>query len=675
MSSLLVAVFLQENVVLTVLLLFIPLLLRAGERHIRQLKLAQTRGCKEAKSKAAVKDPFIGLDFLYDVFFGENPARYLESTCKEFQRLGSTYTVKRWTWKSVYTCDPENIKQMLAVGFEDFDLPEIRVSAMAPIFGKGIFTLTGKPWAHSRAVLRRSFKKQDTTAFIEMLEQHFQEFAKHVPVDGTDVDLQPLFFGLTMDIATEFLMGHSTHMLDTTGNHEKEQQFVDDYMVCSAEVVQKMRLGPLHPFRHNFKAKKAKTRIFRYVDDFINESLQRQGSKEQESCLMNEFMVVTKDRKALIDQILHILLASRDTTASLLSNLFFLLAKKPEIYAKLQEEVSRMLGDRPPTAKQLKEMVYLKWVVNESLRLHPVVPTNAREASRDTTLPRGGGTDGSSPLFVQKGTVVLYNVYAMHRNEEVFGADPEEFIPERWNGLRPGWGYLPFNGGTRICIGQQFALLETYYIVARMVQTCKRLESQDDGEWTELCVRKHLHFAVEITFAIGLAYLLQASRTAFVSAALVLGADALNSRENVIVIYAITTDIGIIPTSEGHVIIRSLQSLENLGGVTVVSPSASDPPCADLTLCDKRPALRPDVDKHPKPGFHKGDFRAHPGFAEQASDRHCYYFDIRRGLMFWKCVDFRGFFGDQMPQGLEMDEMLLRESIILRAFSHNVCVR
>lgn len=49
----------------------------------------------------------------------------------------------------------------------------------------------------------------------------------------------------------------------------------------------------------------------------------------------------------------------------------------------------------------------------------------------------------------------MYNVYSMHRDEQVFGSNPEEFIPERWDNLRPGWSYLPFNGGPRICIGRE----------------------------------------------------------------------------------------------------------------------------------------------------------------------------------------------------------------------------
>ncbi|KAM5346388.1 hypothetical protein ACJ41O_009393 [Fusarium nematophilum] len=483
MLSVLLTSLLEKHLLLVLLLLLIPLPLRAAETFLRRRSLSRSRGCQDAASKVPVKDPIIGLDFLYRVFFGKTPERYLESTWLAFKEMGTTYIERRWTWQCVYTCDPRNLRQILAAASEDFDLPEFRTSVIGHVFGRGIFVMSGHTWKHARTVLRRSFKKENPAPFLDTLERNFQAFTQHVPTDGEEVDLQPLFLGLTMDVATEFLMGHSTGMLSSKGDHSKEQQFVDDYMVCSEEIIQQMQLGPLHQLKFNFAAKRAKKRVYEYLDDFIDESL-RQGSDN--SSFLTDMLAIAKDRKGLSDQILHILLASRDTTSSLLSNLFFALAKNPHIFGKLREEVLSVAGSDLPTASQLKEMKYMKWCVNESLRLHPVIPTNARVAVRDTTIPRGGGPDGQSPLFIRKGTAMFYNIYAMHRDEAVYGADPDEFIPERWEDLRPGWAYLPFNGGARACIGQQYALLETHYVVARMAQTYTRLESRDEGEWMEL---------------------------------------------------------------------------------------------------------------------------------------------------------------------------------------------
>lgn len=74
-----------------------------------------------------------------------------------------------------------------------------------------------------------------------------------------------------------------------------------------------------------------------------------------------------------------------------------------------------------------------------ALRYHPVVPSNLRTAVRDTILPLGGGPDGKSPLFVSKGSIVVYQIYLMHRRKDFYGDDADEFLPERWEKLRPGW--------------------------------------------------------------------------------------------------------------------------------------------------------------------------------------------------------------------------------------------
>lgn len=96
-----------------------------------------------------------------------------------------------------------------------------------------------------------------------------------------------------------------------------------------------------------------------------------------------------------------------------------------------------------------------------------------------TTLPTGGGEDGKSPILVRRGEAVGYCVYAMHRRKDLYGPDAEDFRPERWEGSslnNIGWGYLPFNGGPRVCLGQDFALLEAGYTVVRMLQVFPHVE-------------------------------------------------------------------------------------------------------------------------------------------------------------------------------------------------------
>lgn len=123
--------------------------------------------------------------------------------------------------------------------------------------------------------------------------------------------------------------------------------------------------------------------------------------------------------------------------------------------------------------------------MSEVLRLHPIVPENGRHAVRNTSLPRGGGPDGSSPIYVRAGSELVYNVHVMHRRTDIWGHDANEFKPERWIHRRAGWEYLPFNGGPRVCLGQQFALTEAGYVIVRILQRYDRLENMDPSPITK----------------------------------------------------------------------------------------------------------------------------------------------------------------------------------------------
>jgi len=189
--------------------------------------------------------------------------------------------------------------------------------------------------------------------------------------------------------------------------------------------------------------------------------------------------------KKIQDELLNILLAGRDTTASLLAHLWHILARRPDVFKKLRAEVLS-LGDKEPSFEQIKEMKYLQYCLNEALRIHPIVPMNSRAALKDTSLPLGGGPDGKSPIFVPKGTQINYQVWVMHRRKDLYGEDADEFKPERWETLRPSWQFLPFNGGPRICIGQQFALTEASYTTIRLLQALSSIEPRDSNDYKEL---------------------------------------------------------------------------------------------------------------------------------------------------------------------------------------------
>lgn len=108
------------------------------------------------------------------------------------------------------------------------------------------------------------------------------------------------------------------------------------------------------------------------------------------------------------------------------------------------------------------------------LRLYPPVPLNNREAVRTTILPSGGGPDGTAPILVRKGELVIFSQYVNSRKTNIYGGDAYEFRPERWETgelADIGWAYYPFNGGPRQCLGEDFAMMEIAYTVIRLLQT------------------------------------------------------------------------------------------------------------------------------------------------------------------------------------------------------------
>lgn len=279
-----------------------------------------------------------------------------------------------------------------------------------------------------------------------------------------------------MDSATEFLFGESTLSLTKSSSEGFAEAFgrSQDYIGNLA------RWGVMSYF---FPANKEWEHDRKFVHEFVEhyvdkglKGLAKRGAllaeksnvdKPGRYIFIDELVRQTTDRIQIRSELLNILLAGRDTTASLLTNVWFTISKRPDIWAKLQEEVAGLDGTLP-SFEQLKELKYLKALLNESLRLYPVVPANSREALVDTTLPLGGGPDGSAPIFIEKGSLLSWSVYSMHRRKDYYGEDAEDFRPERWlddpttgkKGLRPGWEYLPFNGGPRICLVSRELLMK-----------------------------------------------------------------------------------------------------------------------------------------------------------------------------------------------------------------------
>ncbi|KAL2815516.1 n-alkane-inducible cytochrome P450 [Aspergillus granulosus] len=463
-------------------------------RFFIRRQFARRHGCQPV-AKSANWEPFLGLDTVPGTLRALRQHKILERSSELFHIHGTTFKVKELQRRAIVTIEPENIKTVLSLKFTDYGISH-RLEPFRPLLGEGIFDTDGDHWAASRALIRPSFTR-DQVADLTCLEELIQDLFALLPQDGrTVVDLQELFFRYTIDSATDFLFGESIGTLKKTSS---EPSFGEAFHYAQKAIIVRGMLGPLNYFYRDRKADECNRlcRGFaqRFVDEAFNaaevkkessDNKEQQGKSKRRHIFSRELAWRTPDRRRVLDEVMNVLLAGRDTTASLLANLFFMLAKNQTIWEKLRREVASLEG-RMPTYEELRSLRYVQSCINESLRLHPVVPRNEREAIRDTVLPLGGGPDGLAPVFVSKGTLVCYNLYALHRRTDIYGADANEFRPERWmdGKLRPRWGYLPFNGGPRICIGQQYALTEVAYVLVRMVQEFRGLVGRDLGEWEE----------------------------------------------------------------------------------------------------------------------------------------------------------------------------------------------
>ncbi|KAJ5796451.1 uncharacterized protein N7518_004991 [Penicillium psychrosexuale] len=403
------------------------------------------------------------LDFMFQDYQANQVNGLIEFWDAKIRQAGGLTNVKTAeldagiSTRTIITKDPENIKALLTRQFADYGKGESSHQEWKEFLGDSIFITDGELWSRSRQLIRPMFVR-DRIVDTEIFEKHVQKLipllgGSDSPSSSKVVDVGSLFFRYTLDAATDYLLGNGTDSLDNPATR------VFSFAMSRTE------------FRENLKI----------MDEFIQPYIQTET-------FLDALARFTRDPRVLRDQLVAILLAGRDTTAGTLSFCLFELSRNPEVVAKLRNEIRDRLGVGASAQKHsytdLKEMKYLNAVLHETMRLYPVVPFNVRHSLRDTTLPRGGGPDGLAPVGVRANTRVIYSTLLMQRGPDLYDGpgsekyfNPGEWIPERWvSGWQPRpWHFIPFNGGPRICIGQQFAIIEMGYTVIRILQAYERI--------------------------------------------------------------------------------------------------------------------------------------------------------------------------------------------------------
>ncbi|XP_066329610.1 cytochrome P450 97B2, chloroplastic-like isoform X1 [Miscanthus floridulus] len=228
------------------------------------------------------------------------------------------------------------------------------------------------------------------------------------------------------------------------------------------------------------------------------EKLQQRDYSSLKDASLLRFLVDMRgadvDDRQLRDDLMTMLIAGHETTAAVLTWSVFLLAQSPTKMRKAQAEVDSVLSNGAITVESLKKLEYIKLIILEALRLYPQPPLLIRRSLRPDKLP--GGYNGAKEGYeIPAGTDIFVSIYNLHRSP-YFWDRPNEFEPERfsvpkkdesiegWSGFDPDrspgamypneiiadFAFLPFGGGPRKCVGDQFALLESTVALAVLLR-------------------------------------------------------------------------------------------------------------------------------------------------------------------------------------------------------------
>lgn len=228
--------------------------------------------------------------------------------------------------------------------------------------------------------------------------------------------------------------------------------------------------------------------MHKFVDRYVARALAATDPKASASetdlpqryVLICEMAKQIRDPVALRFAVLNIFFPARDSTPIAFSNTLFNLARNPQFWADLRSE-ALALGDQPLTFNLLKTLTPFRNAIFEAIRLQGPSGRVQRTAIRDTVLPHGGGPDGSSPVFVPRGTVVAVNVYPKYHDREFWGEDVEAYRPSRFEDTKIStWDFTPFLGGPRRCPAQEMVITQGVYLLVAMVREFETIENRDE---------------------------------------------------------------------------------------------------------------------------------------------------------------------------------------------------
>ncbi|KAI6140938.1 cytochrome P450 [Pisolithus thermaeus] len=439
----------------------------------------------------------------------------LDQYCQEY---GPVVNIRVMFEDQIFTTEPEHIKAILATQFNSFEKGPELWDQLSALLGTGVFNSDGEVWKFHRSMTRPFFSK-DRISHFDIFGKHTEDAlsqAKARLQEGYPVDFQDMVGRFTLDSATEFLFGKSVGSLSAglvypkhspPGQNEEyvnhpSNLFARAISEAQSQAMLRSSFGTIWRLAEFWRDRIEKDMkvCHGFIDPILKDALDMKRSIKEggqftgkvcteekgflEDTLLGHLVNCTEDPAIIRDEIVNILIAARDTTASTLTFLVYMLSQHPEVLKSLRAEVLSKVGNSGrPTYDDVREMKYMRAVINETLRLYPPIPFNVRKSTEAVVWP---GVNGGPPIYIPPNTRVPFSVFLMHRRKDLWGPDadifdPNRFIDERLKYLTSNpFIFLPFNAGPRICLGQQFAYNEMSFFLVRLLQTFSSIALAED---------------------------------------------------------------------------------------------------------------------------------------------------------------------------------------------------
>lgn len=380
---------------------------------------------------------------------------------ENFARYGDVFKIRLGPKPILVVNHPDLVEEVLVTKNKSF-IKHFALKRTKLTLGNGLLTSEGDFWRRQRKLAQPAFHRESIAGHAAMMVEYAERMLEGWS-GGQRRDAQDDMMRLTLEIVAKALFGAEVH-----GESADASVAMDLVMAgFTARIGRIVNLPDWVPTPVNLRLRRAVTRLDAIVYRMIAE--RRKSGEVREDLL--SMLLHAQDEEGggmtdgqLRDEAMTLFMAGHETTANTLAWIWYLLALHPEVEAKLHAELDSVLQGRAPTMDDLPRLPYTDRVVTETLRLYSTVWLLGREAIEPVTV-------GDYRLPV--GWTVYMSQWVVHRDPRWFD-DPTVYRPDRWaDGLMkriPRYAYFPFGGGPRICIGNNFSLMETALLLATIAR-------------------------------------------------------------------------------------------------------------------------------------------------------------------------------------------------------------